>query len=248
MRFSSKLDHYYLQAKSNRWINYFALFLRLFLAYGFITAGIVKVMGERFASGLSVHHPMGQYLVALHHTGYYYTFIGVIQIIAALLLLIPRTVLLGALLYFPIILNIFVLSYAVRFEGSSLTSPLMVMGCLFLICWNYDRVKYILPFTAKDGLQLAPVPKKLNNEFPIKFFVGVVATVAGIVLFVIFGFDIVPRNSMRDCKSQFVGTNRTQAGDAFCDCIHNQGLPLDSCIERYDNAPNDPVKKNEVID
>src|SRR5215207_3889092 len=69
---------------------------------------------------------MGHYLEALHHTGFYYTFIGVVQILAAILLLVPRTVILGALLYFPLILNICVLSYAVRFEGSILTSPLML--------------------------------------------------------------------------------------------------------------------------
>jgi hypothetical protein len=36
-------------------------------------------------------------------TGFYYTFIGVSQLTAALLLLIPRTTLLGAIIYFPII-------------------------------------------------------------------------------------------------------------------------------------------------
>jgi hypothetical protein len=40
---------------------------------------------------------------ASHGTGFYYTFIGVSQLTAALLLLIPRTALLAAILYFPII-------------------------------------------------------------------------------------------------------------------------------------------------
>ena len=78
---------------------------------------MVKIVGERFASGLSEIHPMGAYLEALHHTGYYYTFIGIAQVLAAILLIIPRTVTMGAILYFPIIVNIWVLSLAVRFEG-----------------------------------------------------------------------------------------------------------------------------------
>jgi hypothetical protein len=49
---------------------------------------------------------MGAYLEALHHTGFYYTFIGVTQIITAILLIIPTTVTLGALLYFLIIINV----------------------------------------------------------------------------------------------------------------------------------------------
>lgn len=243
MNLSAKFDQIHLRAKSNRWMNYFAIFLRVALALGFITSGMVKIVGERFAAGLSVNHPMGQYLEALHNTGVYYTFIGVIQILAAILLLIPRTVTLGALLYFPIILNIFVLSFAVRFEGSSLTSPLMTLACLFLILWNYDKIKYILPLNHGASSQIVRVPKTLDNKFPVSFFLGVIAMIAAIVLFINFGWKIVPRNNLNDCNSQFIGTKRTQAGAIFCDCIHKQGIPLDSAIAKYEKLPNDSVEK-----
>lgn len=101
-------------------------------------------MGERFTD-LSNNHPMGHYLEALHRTGYYYTFIGVLQVTAAILLLIPRTATLGALIYFPIILNICILSLAVRFDGSFVSAPLMVLANLYLLCWDYDKLKYIFP-------------------------------------------------------------------------------------------------------
>ncbi|MEO6637357.1 MAG: hypothetical protein ABIN25_03705 [Ginsengibacter sp.] len=120
----SRFDRFFFKVKGNRWYWYFSIFCRVALAYAFIAAGAVKIAGERFASGLSIKHPMGAYLEALHHTGYYYTFIGIAQVVAAILLLIPRTVTLGALLYFPIIVNIWLLSFAVRFEGSFITSPL----------------------------------------------------------------------------------------------------------------------------
>ena len=118
MNFLLRIDQIHAEIRQNRWHWLFAIFCRFSLALGFIPAGITKIMGERFASGLSVNHPMGQYLEALHGTGYYYTFIGVIQIIAGILLIIPRTVLLGVLLYLPIVLNICILSFAVRFDGS----------------------------------------------------------------------------------------------------------------------------------
>ncbi len=146
MSISSALDRLHLQPKQNRWLWLFSVFCRLALAAGFIPAAIVKLMDERFASGLSVNHPMGQYLEALHHTGYYYTFIGVVQITAAILLLIPRTVTLGAFLYFPVILNICILTYALRFDGSLFTAPLMVLANLYVLGWNYEKWKYILPF------------------------------------------------------------------------------------------------------
>lgn len=144
---SPSLEEYYSKIKKNKWYWIFSILCRLLLAYAFIAAGIVKILGERFAGGISELHPMGAYLVALYHTGYYYTFIGIAQIVSGALLLIPRTVLLGALLYLPIIVNIWILSFAVRFEGSVLTSPLMVLANLYILAWNYDKLKYILPFT-----------------------------------------------------------------------------------------------------
>jgi uncharacterized membrane protein YphA (DoxX/SURF4 family) len=94
----SSFEQFYLKIKRNRWFWLFSIFCRLTLAYAFIVAGMVKIIGERFASGLSTIHPMGTYLEALHHKGYYYyyyySFIGIAQVIAAILLIIPRTVLL----------------------------------------------------------------------------------------------------------------------------------------------------------
>jgi hypothetical protein len=146
MSISSTLDRLHAQAKQNRWLWLFSIFNRLVLALGFIPAAIVKLMDERFASGLNAKHPMGHYLEALHWTGYYYTFIGVAQLAAAIFLLIPRTVTLGAFIYFPVILNITVLTYATRFDGSLFTAPLMTLANLYLLGWNYEKWKYILPF------------------------------------------------------------------------------------------------------
>src|SRR4028119_42575 len=146
MSISSTLDRIHSQSKQNSWLWLFSIFCRLALAAGFLPSGMVKIMDERFASGLSVNHPMGSYLEALHHTGYYYTFIGIVQVTAAIMLLIPRTVTLGAFLYFPIILNIWILTLATRFEGSMFTAPLMTLANLYVLCWNYEKWKFILPF------------------------------------------------------------------------------------------------------
>ena len=145
MSISSTLDRLHFRVRRNRWLRYFTVFNRLGLAAGFLPSGFVKINGERFTD-LSVKHPMGHYLEALHRTGYYYTFIGVLQVTAGILLLIPRTATLGALIYFPIIFNICILSFAVRFEGSFLSSPLMVLANLYLLCWDYDKLKYIFPW------------------------------------------------------------------------------------------------------
>src|SRR5204863_3319120 len=185
------LEHLYNEAKGNRWLRYFTVFCRVALALGFIPSGVVKVMGERFTA-LPSNHPLGHYFDALFLTGYYYTSIGVAQLTAALLLLIPRTALLGALLYFPIILNICILTYATRFEGTRIAT-FMVLACTWLLVWDYNRLKHILPFTkASDYL---PKELKPSNKFPFAFFGGIVATLAAVVIINAYMYDIRPGNS-----------------------------------------------------
>ncbi len=275
MSISSTLDRLHSQAKQNRWLWLFSIFNRLVLALGFIPAAIVKLIDERFASGLSANHPMGHYLEALHLTGYYYTFIGIVQVTAAIMLLIPRTATLGAFLYFPIILNICILTFATRFDGSLFTAPLMVLANLYILGWNYEKWKYILPFnrpanddditkrkSLESDVQTQPsagqravfsrhgirslyarfrifFKQLLNDKFPTLFFAGVFAAVIFFMLVVPRFYSIKPRNTLLQCQKQFKGKNRTKAGEDFCNCIHQNGEPLDKCLNRYNSAPDD---------
>lgn len=229
-------EQFYRYVKDNRWYWLFSIFCRCALAYAFIVAGMVKIIGERFASGLADIHPMGAYLEALHLTGFYYTFIGITQVVAAIFLLIPRTVTLGALLYFPIIVNIWILSFALRFEGSIVTSPLMILANLYILFWNYNRIRYILPFRQFSELRVIKKPVKYNTKFPFLFFTGVVITVAFTIFFARFGYDVMPRNSLLDCKMQFENTLNEAAGFDFCECIHNEGRSLDECLKAFENS------------
>jgi hypothetical protein len=165
MSISSTLDRLHSQAKQNSWLWLFSIFNRLALALGFIPAAIVKLIDERFASGLHANHPMGHYLEALHETGFYYTFIGVAQLLAAIFLLVPRTATLGAFLYFPIILNITILTFATRFDGSLFTAPLMTLANLYILGWNYEKWKYILPFNRLADDNFVTNGKRLESDF-----------------------------------------------------------------------------------
>jgi len=234
MSIFTKLENFYYEAKGNKWFRYFTVFCRVGLALGFIPSGIVKIMGERFTA-LPANHPLGHYFDALYQTGYYYTFIGIGQIITALLLLIPRTALLGAIIYFPTILNICILAYATRFEGTRITT-LMLLANLYLLCWDYDRIKYILPFKQSNTEIYATKKKTLSNKFPFLFFGGVFVTVVLVIVINIFIFEIRPGNSLIECKNGCLGSKYPDASRKFCDCIYNQGKSLDKCLEVYKQA------------
>ncbi|HVW98189.1 MAG TPA: hypothetical protein VHA56_19630 [Mucilaginibacter sp.] len=230
-----KIRKIYDQAKADPWFRRFAIFCRIALAASFIPAGYVKIIGERFAAGLPSNNPLGHYFDALHLTGYYYTFIGVVQLITAILLLIPRTSLLGALLYFPIAVNICVLTYATRFNGTRVTT-LMVLASLFLLIWDFDRLKHILPLK-----QQPPAPDRVKNAMSTcrlrtLFFGGSLALVAFIIFGTFYLYDIWPGNSEEECRNQCGSTKNPAACQVFCDCIYQQGQPLDTCLATFEKA------------
>lgn len=228
------MEKIYHEARADKWFKRFAVFCRIALAASFIPAGCVKIMNERFAEGLPSNNPLGHYFDALHQTGYYYTFLGIVQIITAILLLIPRTSLLGALMYFPIIVNICVLTYATRFEGTRIIT-MMVLACLFLLIWDYNRLKHILPCK-----QPKPDPivteKPLGMRLRIIFFGGCLAVLAFIIIGTFYLYEIGPCNSEAACRNQCASSKNPAACETFCDCIYEQGLPLDSCLANFDRA------------
>ena len=230
MKLLANLDHLYDECKGNRWLRYFAVFCRVALALGFIPSGMVKVMGARFTA-LPSNHPLGHYFDALHRTGFYYTFIGVSQLTAALLLLIPRTTLLGAILYLPIILNICVLTYATRFEGTRIAT-LMLLANLYLLGWDYARLKYVLPLASSSAVATTP-NQKTSGKFPWAFFGCVVAVVVLVIVINNFVYGIRPGNSQLECTNGCANNARPEACERFCSCIYNEGHPLDKCLEEY---------------
>ncbi|MEJ7558842.1 MAG: hypothetical protein WKF66_11090 [Pedobacter sp.] len=226
----ASLEELHAKVRSNRWMRYFTTFTRFALMAGFLPAGYVKITGERFTD-LHNNQPMGHYLEALFHTGYYYTFVGYAQILAALLLLFPRTVVLGTLIYLPIIFNICILSLAVRFEGSLLTAPLMVIACIYLLCWHYDRIKYILPF-----YEPMSEPLVQTNKFPVWFFSGVLVTFLAVGFTVTHLYNIMPRNTLSDCETQCDDSKNPEACKIFCESIHVKGQDLDKSLDEYEQA------------
>lgn len=143
MSLESSLDGLHARVAASRWLRVLTALTRGLLAVGFFSAGKVKVLGEPFTL-LPPETAIGHFFDALHRTGPYYRFIGVGQMTAALLLLLPSTATLGAVLYFPIILNIFVITVALRFQGTPVVTGLMLLASFYLLCWDYPRLKGVL--------------------------------------------------------------------------------------------------------
>jgi hypothetical protein len=158
MRLESFLDRLHARAVTSRWLVLFTAGTRALLALAFLPSGLTKVVGHRFTT-LPTTDPVGYFFDAFFRTGGFYHFVGVAQLLAALLLLHPSTSALGVAIYFPITLNIFVITLAVDFAGTEVVTGLMTLACLYLMCWHYDRWKTLLPgFGAYTPAAKAPEP------------------------------------------------------------------------------------------
>lgn len=143
MKLEHMLDQLHLQARRNPLMQRFTSFNRLLLGIAFIAPGLTKVFGNRFTV-LGLDSPVGFFFEAMYRTGFYWRFLGLAQIIASLLLLIPRTASFGAVAFFPIILNIFVITVSLKFTGTWVITGLMLLANLYLLCWDYHKLKPLL--------------------------------------------------------------------------------------------------------
>ncbi|MEN0056489.1 MAG: hypothetical protein AAGC65_22615 [Mucilaginibacter sp.] len=229
-----KLRAIYNEARADKWFQRFAVFCRIVLAISFLPTSIVKIMGQRFAEGLPHNNPLGHYFDALLLTGYYYTFIGIAQLTITILLLIPRTALLGAIAYFTMIINITVLTYATRFDGTRLIT-FMLLACLYLLIWDYDRLKHLF---IKPTETTAPViAQPLGKKLRVYFFGGCIALITLIIAGTFYIYEIMPGNSEEECRNQ-CGSKNPNACQVFCDCIYKQGMPLDTALAIFNRTKN----------
>ncbi len=158
MKLERSLDKAHAWVVKRWWAQMFAVFIRLTLAVGFIPPSIPKILHKPFTA-LPDSNPVGHYFNALYQTGFYYEFIGWAQITAAILLLIPRTAHIGALMFLPIIVNIAVLTTSVGFVGTWFLTILMCLAAAYLACWEYDRLKPILFYNRVDQ------PRRFRFQF-----------------------------------------------------------------------------------
>jgi len=119
------------------------LMCRLLLAVAFIPTGSVKLMGERFTS-LGVNTSVGAFFEAMYQTGGYWRFLGLSQVLAGVLLLIPATAFYGAVLFLPILVNVVVLTIAIEFKGTPIITVPMLLANLWLLAWDWPRWRAVL--------------------------------------------------------------------------------------------------------
>ena len=120
------IDRLHTWATAQPALRVFTVCVRVLLALAFVPSGLVKSSAS--PHDVPVSDPVGYFFAGFFSAHGYYRFIGVAQWVACGLLLIPRTATLGALVYLPIIVNIFAITIAIgpAFFGTRVVTGVML--------------------------------------------------------------------------------------------------------------------------
>jgi hypothetical protein len=173
--------------KSRLFFKLVVIYLRYLIGFAFVFASIVKIQGQRFTS-IPPDQPIGYFFEAMYQTGFYWNFLGWSQFIAGTLLMTQRFSTLGALIFFPIILNVFMITHSINFGmGTPLITTLMLLGTVFLIFWDYKKWMILFQRDHHIYLDLTKQPEDLFMNHPSWTITGVVFVLLTTVPW-LFGF------------------------------------------------------------
>lgn len=124
--------------RQRRWASLCVVHLRLLIGFAFLPAGLKKVLAEPFTAPENVG-TFHEFLRAFHATGFFYQFVGGVQLVAALLLLSQRFAAWGAALVLPLLTAILVLCWSTGVYPTAVVVSLMFLGTLVLLAWELPR-------------------------------------------------------------------------------------------------------------
>ena len=106
--------------KQKNWTNIFAIYLRYLIGGAFVFSTIPKILGQRFTTANGETAPIDTWIhffETLYRSGIYWQFLGWGQLVAGLLLMTQFYSTLGALVFLPIILNVFVITISYQMSA-----------------------------------------------------------------------------------------------------------------------------------
>jgi hypothetical protein len=156
----------------------FTIYTRYLIGGAFVLASIIKIQNERFTQ-LPLENPIGFFFEAMYRTGLYWQFIGWAQLLGGLLLMTQYLATLGAVIYFVLILNIFLITYSIGFTGTPLVTFMMLLATIYLLFWDWQR---LLPLISEQKITIDQPAHNQLIKHPLWAILGflIFATTVGV--------------------------------------------------------------------
>ena len=158
---------------------YIVILLRIVGGTIFIPSGLLKIQGKQF-SYFCPEMYKGTFFNELHHTGFYWNFLGFCQLLTAFLLFSQRYTVLAALMFISICTNIFVFTLSVGLVDKALIMVFMMCIASLLVIYDWRSISMLLGIVS---IKNSPQNQKI---VPVSLQItGIVLFTAVIILFLI---------------------------------------------------------------
>ncbi len=173
--------------KQKSFLQIFTIYLRYLIGGAFIIAafGMGKVLGTSNLMSSMDHpiqelQPIQQFFRVMTDSGLYWKFIGWTQIMAGMLLMTQRFARMGALIFFGLILNIFVITIAYDFKGTPVVTGLLLLAATWLLIWDLRSLQVLV----RDNVELVRVPLNImDSAYWMWLGVVMIVTIIGLAMF-----------------------------------------------------------------
>ena len=152
------------RCRARRSLNLIVANLRILIGFGFLPAGLKKLLGERFTDAGNVG-PFHDFLHAFWATGPLYRFVGIVQLTGALLLMTQRFAPVGAALLLPVLSVIAVFVWSTAGAPTIATVTLMLFGVASLLLWDLHKWRALFASDRQaTALPLAPAAELIDGR------------------------------------------------------------------------------------
>lgn len=124
----------------------FTIYLRYLIGGTFVFASIIKIEGGRFTGESGENVPIDEawhFFETLYRSGLYWKFLGLSQLVAGALLMTQKFSKLGALVFLPISINIFVITLSYDFNYTPVITAGLVLANIYLLLWDWNTFKVL---------------------------------------------------------------------------------------------------------
>lgn len=132
------MKHLVDRLRAHRWSHLFVANLRILLGFAFVPSGLKKVLYQPFTDPQNTG-TFHEFLHAFYATGFFYQFVGAVQLLIATLLMTQSLATLGALMALPVVTTILVFCWSTGVVPTAIVVTMMSAGTVALVLWDLDR-------------------------------------------------------------------------------------------------------------
>lgn len=150
------------RARQSRGMHLAVINLRYLIGFAFLPSALKKLLDQPFTDPTN-HGRFHDFLHAFHATGWFYPFVGALQIAASALLFTQRFATLGALVALPILTAITAFCWSTQVYPTAVIATLMWLGTAGLVLWDLEKWRGIF---ARDDqrreIEIAPSETRVD--------------------------------------------------------------------------------------